>query len=91
MESLRIPVLSLRADDRIKVGLERYERVMRIDDREPGVVKVIVASGLSIQYGYHDLATARTRELDSIATWPVPRRVSRTPCRSVDATFWAHA
>ncbi len=57
MESLRIPVLSLRTDDRIKVGLERYERVTRIDDREPGVVKVIVASGLSIHYGYHDLAT----------------------------------
>ena len=34
MESLKVPVLSLRADDRIKVGLERYERVMRIDDRE---------------------------------------------------------
>jgi hypothetical protein len=43
-------------DDRIKVGLERYERVMRIDDREPGVVKVTVASGLSIQYGYRDIA-----------------------------------
>jgi hypothetical protein len=55
-ESLRIPVLSLRMDDRIKVGLERYERVMRIDDREPGVVKVTVASGLSIQYGYRDIA-----------------------------------
>jgi hypothetical protein len=57
MESLRVPVLSLRADDRIKVGLERYERVTRIDDREPGVVKVIVASGLAIHYGYRDLAT----------------------------------
>lgn len=56
MESLRVPVLSLRMDDRIKVGLERYERVLRIDDREPGVVKVTVASGLSIQYGYRDVA-----------------------------------
>ena len=57
METLRVPVLSLRADDRIKVGLERYERVTRIDDREPGVVKVIVASGVAIHYGYRDLAT----------------------------------
>ena len=60
MESLRIPVLSLRANDRIKVGLERFERVMRIDDREPGVVKVTVASGLSIQYGYRDMAIVST-------------------------------
>lgn len=57
METLRIPVLALRADDRIKVGLERYERVTRIDDREPGVVKVIVASGLALRYGYRDVAT----------------------------------
>jgi len=56
MESLRIPVLSLRTDDRIKVGLERYERVTRIDDRQPGVVTVIVASGLTIRYGYRDVA-----------------------------------
>jgi hypothetical protein len=37
--------------------LERYERVTRIDDREPGVVKVVVASGLSLSFGYRDLAT----------------------------------
>lgn len=57
MESLRVPVLALRTDDRIKVGMERYERVMSIDDREPGVVKVTVASGLAIHFGYHDMAT----------------------------------
>jgi hypothetical protein len=57
MESLRVPVLALRMDDRIKVGLERYERVMQIDDREPGVVKVTVASGLAIHFGYRDTAT----------------------------------
>jgi hypothetical protein len=57
VETLRVPVLALRADDRIKVGLERYERVTRIDDREPGVVKVIVASGLALHYGYSDMAT----------------------------------
>ncbi|HEY3723673.1 MAG TPA: hypothetical protein VGN59_09990 [Acidimicrobiia bacterium] len=56
MDSLRVPVLSLRTDDRIKVGLERYERVTRIDDRKPGVVTVIVASGLTIKYGYRDVA-----------------------------------
>jgi hypothetical protein len=56
-ETMRVPVLALRADDRIKVGLERYERVTRIDDREPGVVKVIVASGLALHYGYRDMAT----------------------------------
>jgi hypothetical protein len=57
MESLRVPVLALRADDRIKVGLERYERVTRIDDREPGVVKVIVASGTVHRFRYRDIAT----------------------------------
>jgi hypothetical protein len=57
METLRVPVLSLRADDRIKVGMERYERVTRIDDREPGVLKVIVASGLSLKFHYRDTAT----------------------------------
>lgn len=57
METLRVPVLSLRADDRIKVGLERYERVTRIDDREPGVLKVIVASGVSLTFRYRDTAT----------------------------------
>jgi CRP-like cAMP-binding protein len=57
MESLKVPVLALRADDRIKVGLERYERVTRIDDREPGVVKVIVASGTVHRFRYRDIAT----------------------------------
>jgi hypothetical protein len=50
-------VLSLRADDRIKVGLERYEQVTRIDDREPGVLTVIVASGLTLTFRYRDTAT----------------------------------
>lgn len=57
MEAFRVPVLALRADDRIKVGLERYERVTHIDDREPGVIKVVVASGLSLTFRYRDLAT----------------------------------
>ena len=52
-----MPVLSLRADDRIKVGLERYERVTSIDDREPGVVKVTVASGIALRFRYRDVAT----------------------------------
>jgi hypothetical protein len=57
MESLRVPVLSLRADDRIKVGLERYEQVTSINDREPGVLTVIVASGLTLTFRYRDTAT----------------------------------
>lgn len=56
MEPLRVPVLALRADDSIKVGLERYERVMSIDDREPGVVKVTVASGIALRFRYRDVA-----------------------------------
>jgi hypothetical protein len=51
-----VPVLALRADDRIKVGLERYERVTSIDDREPGVVKVTVASGIALRFRYRDIA-----------------------------------
>lgn len=57
MESQRVPVLALRANDRIKVGLARFERVTRIDDREPGVLKVIVASGLALRFQYRDIAT----------------------------------
>jgi hypothetical protein len=57
METQRIPVLALRADDRIKVGLERYERIRQIDDREPGVVKVVMASGVEFRFGYRDVAT----------------------------------
>lgn len=50
-------MLAIRTNDRIKVGMERYERVTSIDDREPGVVKVIVASGVAIHFGYRDTAT----------------------------------
>lgn len=57
MESLKVPVLALRANDRIKVGLERYERITRIDDREPGFVSVIVASGTVHRYRYRDILT----------------------------------
>jgi hypothetical protein len=56
MRSECVPILSLRADDRIKVGMERYERVTRIDDREPGVVKVFVASGTVHSFRYRDVA-----------------------------------
>jgi hypothetical protein len=56
MESERVPVLSLRADDRLKVGLERFERIQRIDDREPGIVKVVVASGVELRFAYRDTA-----------------------------------
>jgi hypothetical protein len=60
MESQRIPVFALRTDDRIKVGLERYERITNIDDREPGVVKVAVASGIVHRFSYRDTATVRS-------------------------------
>lgn len=56
MDPLRVPVLALRADDSIKVGLERFERVTEIDDREPGVVKVTVASGVALHFAYRDVA-----------------------------------
>jgi hypothetical protein len=56
MESQRVPVLALRANDCIKVGMERFERVTRIDDREPGVLNVIVASGTVHRFHYRDIA-----------------------------------
>jgi hypothetical protein len=40
----------VRADDSITVGLARDERVASIDDREPGVVKVTVASGIALRF-----------------------------------------
>ena len=49
-------MLALRANDCIKVGMERFERVTRIDDREPGVLNVIVASGTIHRFHYRDIA-----------------------------------
>ena len=62
----RIPVLALRTNDRIKVGMERFERVAGIDDREPGVVKVTVASGNVHNFGYHDIAVIASDDMAAI-------------------------
>jgi hypothetical protein len=57
MESFDVPVMALRDGDRLKVGMERYEQVREIDHRTPGIVKVVVTSGLVYEYGYRDAVT----------------------------------